>query len=83
MDLTLITRKCAYKSNGLWLIGLKRVLLIWRFMEKLVNPEMYQLNSFIHFSGSAAQRGLWPPCTTRFHDHTQRRTTVGRTPLDE
>jgi hypothetical protein len=31
----------------------------------------------------AAQRGLWPPVTTRFVDHTQRRATVGRTPLDE
>jgi hypothetical protein len=34
---------------------------------------------FIIFSGSAAQRGLWP----RFRDHTQRRAIVGRTPLDE
>jgi hypothetical protein len=32
-------------------------------------------------SGSAAQRGLWPPCHTRFRDHKQRRATVGRTPL--
>jgi hypothetical protein len=32
--------------------------------------------------GSAAQRGLWPPRTTRFLDHT-RNVTVGRTPLDE
>jgi hypothetical protein len=37
----------------------------------------------IIFSCSAAQRGLWPPCTTRFLDHTQPRATVGRTPLDE
>jgi hypothetical protein len=35
------------------------------------------------FSGSAAEHGLWPPRTTRFHDHTQRRATIGRTPLDE
>jgi hypothetical protein len=34
-------------------------------------------------SGSAAQRGLWPPRPTRFLDHTQRGATVGRTPLDE
>jgi hypothetical protein len=57
-------------------------------------------------SGSAAQRGLWPPlalqpsagygllwlCSparamassfTRFLDHTKRRATVGRAPLDE
>jgi hypothetical protein len=33
--------------------------------------------------GSAAQRGLWPPRFTRFLDHTQRRATVGRTPLHE
>jgi hypothetical protein len=61
---------------------------------------------FIIFSGSAAQRRLWPPvalqpsagygllwlCSparatassfTRFHDHTQRRTTAGRTLPDE
>jgi hypothetical protein len=35
------------------------------------------------FSGSAAQRGQWPPHITRFLDYTQRRATVGRTPLDE
>jgi hypothetical protein len=33
------------------------------------------------FFGSAAQRVLWPPRTTRFLDHKQRRTTVGRTLL--
>jgi hypothetical protein len=33
--------------------------------------------------GSAARRRLWPPRITRFLDHTQRRATVGRTPLDE
>jgi hypothetical protein len=37
----------------------------------------------IIFSGSAAQRGIWPPRITRFLDHTQQRATVGRTPLDE
>jgi hypothetical protein len=37
----------------------------------------------IIFSGSAAQRGLWPLRITRLLDHTQRRTTVGSTPLDE
>jgi hypothetical protein len=36
-----------------------------------------------YFSGSTAQCGLWPPRITRFLDHTQRRATVGRTPLDE
>jgi hypothetical protein len=37
----------------------------------------------IIFSDSAAQRGLCSPRITRFLDHTQRRPTVGRTPLDE
>jgi hypothetical protein len=36
----------------------------------------------IIFSGSEAQRGLWPPRITRFLYHTQRRATVGRTPQD-
>jgi hypothetical protein len=37
---------------------------------------------YLYFlSGSATQRGLWPPRHTRFLDHT-RRVTVGRTPLE-
>jgi hypothetical protein len=32
---------------------------------------------------SAAQRGLWPPRFMKFLDHTQRRATVIRTPLDK
>ena len=35
------------------------------------------------FWGAATQRGSWPPHSWCFLDHTQRRTTVGRTPLDE
>jgi hypothetical protein len=34
----------------------------------------------IIFSGSTAQRGLWPPCHTRIIYHI-RRATVGRNPL--
>ena len=34
-------------------------------------------------SGAATQRGSWPPHSRGFLDHTQRRSTVGRTPLDE
>ena len=37
----------------------------------------------LFFFGAATQRGSWPPRSLRFLDHTQRRTTVGRTPLDE
>ena len=33
------------------------------------------------FFGAATQRGSWPPHFWGFLDHTQRRTTVGRTPL--
>jgi hypothetical protein len=40
------------------------------------------MRCFCCFSGSAAQRGLWPPRNTMFLDHT-RRATVCRTPLDE
>jgi hypothetical protein len=36
----------------------------------------------IVISGSAAQRGLWPPRITRFLDHTQRRAKVVA-PLEE
>jgi len=40
---------------------------------------------YIYFflSGAATQRGSWPPHSRGFLDHTQRRTTVGRNPLDE
>ena len=32
---------------------------------------------------AATQRGSWPPHSWGFLDHTQRRSTVGRTPPDE
>jgi hypothetical protein len=35
----------------------------------------------IIISGSAVKRGLWTPRHTRVLDHTQRRSTVGRTTL--
>ena len=38
---------------------------------------------FFFCCGAATQRGSWPPLSRGFLDHTQRRTTVGRTPLDE
>jgi hypothetical protein len=38
---------------------------------------------FFCFCGAVTQRGSWPPHSWGFLDHTQRRTTVGRTPLDE
>jgi hypothetical protein len=38
--------------------------------------------NFFFWCGAATQRGSWPPHSRGFLDHT-RRTTVGRTPLDE
>ena len=38
---------------------------------------------YFFYCGAATQRGSWPPHSWGFLDHTQRRTTVGRTPLDE
>jgi len=35
------------------------------------------------FFGVTAPSGPWPPSFTRFLDHTQRRTTVDRTPMDD
>jgi hypothetical protein len=44
---------------------------------------IYHLLAFIIiFCGSAAQRELWPLRPRGFREHTQRRATVGRTPLD-
>jgi len=40
-------------------------------------------NLFLFCCGSATQRGSCPPHSWGFLDHTQRRTTVGRTSLDE
>jgi hypothetical protein len=41
------------------------------------------LVTFFFFCGAATHRGLWPLYSWGFLDHTQRRTTVSRTPLDE
>jgi hypothetical protein len=43
----------------------------------------YFILFYFIFSGTAAQRWLWPPRFSRFLDHTKRRVTVGSTPLDE
>jgi len=37
----------------------------------------------LFFCGAATQRASWPPHSWGFLDHTQRRTTVSKTPLDE
>ena len=40
-------------------------------------------SKIIFFCGAATQRGVMASSFLRFLDHTQRRTTVSRTPLDE
>jgi hypothetical protein len=83
---------------------LKKQYILITTVENSKYINKYTLFIFIVFSGSAAQRGLWPPVAlqpnamamascgsaaqrwlcpriTRFLDHTQRRATVGRTPL--
>jgi hypothetical protein len=50
---------------------------------KIHNLQNKTYNSTFFFSGSAAQRGLWPSRPRGFRDHTQRHATVGRTSLDE
>ena len=41
------------------------------------------LFTFFFCCGAATQRGSWPPHSWGFLHHTQRHTTVGRTPMDE
>jgi hypothetical protein len=43
----------------------------------------YHIISYTFICGAATQRVSWPPHSWGFIDHTQRRTTVGTTPLDE
>ena len=45
-------------------------------------PLVLLASFFFIFCGAATQRGSWPH-SWGFLDHTQRRITVGRTPLDE
>ena len=47
---------------------------------------IFMLKTYFPFflaCGAATQRGSWSPNSWGFLDHTQRRITVGRTPLDE
>jgi hypothetical protein len=44
---------------------------------------LYVCMLLFSFCGAATQRGSWLPHSRGFLDHTRRRTTVGRTPLDE
>jgi len=52
-------------------------------LETTISILLLQLLSFFFWCGPATQRGSWPPHSWGFLNHTQRRTTVSRTPLDE
>ena len=53
------------------------------FFKREITFSRNLFHTFFFVCGAATQRGSWPPHSLRFLDHTQRRTTVGRTPLDE
>ena len=63
----------------------------WHKLISQVNHIQFQPQSiptisshhFFFCFDAATQRGSWPPHAWGFLDHTQWRTTVGRTPLDE
>ena len=50
-------------------------------LEMIFNLSLYKTITIFFFCGAATQRGLL--IFEVFIDHTQRRTAVGRTPLDE
>ena len=60
-------------------------LICWRKHVVVYNTRLLFVCLFVclFVFGAAAQRGPGPPQSRRFLDHTQRRTTVGRTPLDK
>jgi hypothetical protein len=57
----------------------KQFALFLCIQQKVIDVSGHQL---FFFCGAATQRGSWPH-SWGFPHHTQRRTTVGRTPLDE
>ena len=48
-----------------------------------LRPENQIIQNFFFVSGATAPQWAMASSFTRFLDHAQRRTTVGRTPLDE
>jgi hypothetical protein len=62
--------------------------LVWTWMKMAVTDcnnlkQRIIINNICFFFGVTAPQWAWASSFTRFLDHTQRRTTVGRTPLDE
>jgi hypothetical protein len=55
----------------------------WSTWEKVLFFQTAHRSLCIFLCGAATQRRSWPPHFEVSKSHTQRRTTVGRTPLDE
>jgi len=62
---------------------MKYVLFCDATQRKMVVNSLNDSVCFWRDSPPPPQSGPWPPYSRGFVDHTQRRTTVGRTPLDE
>jgi hypothetical protein len=65
------------KASDKWYRENQHTHFIFNYVSRQSFPLWHYLLLF--FSGSAAQRGFWHPPFTRFFDHTQWRSTVGRT----
>ena len=61
----------------------KSLLDSLRYLKKSPETNRKLIQVFFVFCGAAAEREAMASSFLRFLDHTQRRTTVGRTPLDE
>jgi hypothetical protein len=64
---------------GCWFTFVIKCVGMWLYVSSFCYIKSYHFFS----CGAATQRGSWPPHSWGFLDHTQRRTTVGRTPLDK
>jgi len=79
-----ICLKFACKRNNSFILKfLNNVFLVFqlKFTTRCLSLQLSDIYFFA--CGPAIQRGSWPPHSWGFLDHTQRRTTVGRSPLDE
>ena len=81
--------KCFNFQEAIFRLYIKRALLYSCQCLKITKYRLYFLdNIYIYIyrffcCGAATQRESWPPHSWGFLDHTQRCTTVSRTPLDE
>jgi hypothetical protein len=64
-------------------IALSHTVTYAAFLIASFHSILHNINIYYFFCLALQPSGLWPPRHKRFLDHTQRRATVGRTPLDE